>query len=90
MFTILAGIGIAALVIRFGNDILRALAFTLFAVLFLCYAVFDFFSDMIFTVLTTPPLLAFVIASSAVVVLLVQKFAKYQKEYFARHMELRR
>jgi hypothetical protein len=90
MFTVLAAVGIAALVIRFGNDILRALAFTLFALLFLCYAVFDFFAEMLFTVLTTPPLLAFVIAGSAVIVFLVLKFAKYQKSYFARHPELRR
>lgn len=58
---------------------------TLFMFCCLAFGIFKNTFDVIMTVLSSPPLLTFVLLGSIGIVFAVQQYSKYQKIYFEKH-----
>lgn len=71
------------------NSFFRWILMTLFLLFCLVVALFSGAHNVLITVLSTPPLLVFIVLGSVGVVFSVQQYIKYQKVYFEKHPERR-
>lgn len=58
---------------------------TLFLLLCLVFALFRSALNVLETLLSTPPLLAFILLGTIGIVVAAQQYSKYQKVYFEKH-----
>lgn len=67
----------------------RWIFMTMFLLFCLVFALATGASEILGTVLSAPPLLAFVLLGSIGVLFAVRQYSKYQKAYFEKHPERR-
>ena len=77
-------------VFAFFDEIIHLIIWSLVLVLCFIIAMFRWAVEIWNTILSSPPLLAFVIVGSLVILWGVRKFAVWQKNYFEKHPERRR